>query len=72
MEQDEFKQKMYQRIWNLEGIMNELKNCNGLGRANYRSLDNVRVQGYMAAIAINIKRIVYFLLYITVLKVTLF
>jgi transposase len=72
MERDEFKQKMYQRMWKLEGIMNELKNCNGLGRANYRGLDNVRVQGYMAAIAINIKRIVYFWLYKTMLELILF
>lgn len=40
--------------------MNELKNYHGLGRAQYRGIDNVSVQGFMAAIAINIKRLVYF------------
>ena len=72
MDQPEFKQKLYQRMWKLEGIMSELKNCNGLGRANYRGLDNVKVQGYMSAIAINIKRIVYFLFYSIYLEMIMF
>lgn len=57
------KKKLYQRLWMLEGIMNELKNYHGLNRAHYRGLDNVGIQGYMAAIAINIKRIIYFWLW---------
>lgn len=60
MDQEEFKQKLYKRLWTIEGIMNELKNCQGLGRAKYRGLDNVKTQGYMAAIVINIKRIISF------------
>lgn len=59
METDWFKEKMYQRMWKIEGVMNEIKNYHGLNRAHYRGLDNVKIQGYMAAIAINIKRIVF-------------
>jgi len=43
--------------------MNELKNYHCLSKARYRGLDNVQIQAYMAAIAINIKRLVNFLLY---------
>ncbi len=39
--------------------MNELKNHNGLLRAKYRGIENIQIQAYMAAIAINIKRIVF-------------
>ena len=65
MEEVWFKEKMYQRMWKIEGVMNEIKNYHGLNRAHYRGLDNVKIQGYMAAIAINIKRIVFciFVLY---------
>jgi hypothetical protein len=42
--------------------MNELKNYPCLSKARYRGLDNVQIQAYMAAIAINIKRLVNLLL----------
>lgn len=42
--------------------MNELKNYHCLSKARYCSLDNVQIQAYMAAITINIKRLVNFLL----------
>lgn len=60
-----FKHKLTERLWKIEGIMNELKNYHGLSKAQYRGIDNVQIQAYMAAIAINIKRIVYFLLLIS-------
>lgn len=62
METDLFKQKLIERLWTIEGIMNELKNYHCLSRAKYRGLDNAQIQAYMAAIAINVKRIVNFLL----------
>lgn len=62
METDTFKQKLRERLWKIEGIMNELKNYHGLFNANYRGLAKVQIQAYMSAIALNIKRIINFLL----------
>ncbi|CEG59182.1 IS1182 family transposase [Legionella fallonii] len=56
-----FKQTLSERLWKVEGIMNELKHYHGLGKARYRGLVNVQIQSYLAAIAINIKRFVFFL-----------
>lgn len=62
MKTDMFKQKLTERLWKIKGIMNELKNYHCLSKARYRGLDNVQIQAYMAAIAINIKRLINFLL----------
>ncbi len=62
METEVFKKKLRERLWKIEGVMNELKNYNGLLRAKYRGINNVQIQAYMAAIAINIKRLVFFVL----------
>lgn len=67
-----FKEKLYQRMCRIEGVMNELKNVHGLNRAHYRRLANVQIQGYMAAMAINIKRIIFYWLCIILLFVVLF
>ena len=63
METKLFKQKLTERLSRIESIMNELKNYHGLSKARYRGIDNVQIQAYMAAIAINIKRIVFSLLF---------
>ncbi len=60
METEQFKEKLIRTIMEIEGIMNELKNVHCLSRARYRGLENVQIQAYMAAIAINVKRLVYF------------
>ena len=44
---DIFKQKLRERLWKIEGVMNELKNFNGLVRANYRGIENIQIQAYM-------------------------
>lgn len=62
METEAFKQKLTERLRKIEGVMNELKNYHCLSKARYRGLDGVQIQAYMAAIAINIKRLVNFLL----------
>lgn len=62
METDIFKQKLRERLWKIEGVMNELKNHNGLLRAKYRGMESIQIQAYMASIAINIKRLVFFIL----------
>ncbi|GAN28253.1 transposase DDE domain protein [Legionella pneumophila] len=63
MEQQYFKEKLYERMWKLEGIMNELKNYHDLKRAQYRGLDNTQIQAYFSAMALNIKRLVFFILW---------
>lgn len=60
MELQSFKEKLYERMWKIEGIMNELKNYHDLKRAQYRGLKNTQIQAYFAAIALNIKRLVFF------------
>ena len=62
METDSFKKKLYERMWKIEGIMNELKNYHDLKRAQYRGIHNVQIQAYFAAIAINIKRLIFFVI----------
>jgi len=59
METEEFREAKYERLWKIEGVMNELKNHHDLNRASYRGIENMKVQSYMAAIALNIKRIVF-------------
>jgi hypothetical protein len=54
-----FKQKLVQRLAQIESVMNKLKNYHGLAKARFRGIHNVQIQAYMAAIAINIKRIVF-------------
>lgn len=63
MELPFFKEKLYERMWKIEGIMNELKNYHDLKRAQYRGLQNTQIQAYLAAIALNIKRLVFFIIY---------
>ncbi|MBA2648847.1 MAG: transposase [Legionella sp.] len=62
MATEEFKQKLRERLWKIEGVMNELKNYHCLLKAKYRGIDNAQIQAYMAATAINIKRLVNLLL----------
>ena len=63
MELQSFKEKLYERMWKIEGIMNELKNYHDLKRAQYRGLQNTQIQAYFAAMALNIKRLVFFIVY---------
>lgn len=60
MEQHYFKEKLYERMWKLEGIMNELKNYHDLKRAQYRGLENTQIKAYFAAMALNTKRLIFF------------
>ena len=64
METEEFREAKYERLWKIAGVMNELKNHHDLNRASYRGIENVKVQAYMTAIALNIKRIGFVLIII--------
>jgi IS5 family transposase len=72
MELQVFKEKLYERMWKIEGVMNELKNFHALKRAQYRGLNNTQIQAYFAAMALNIKRLVFFIFIIFALLLTTF
>ena len=49
---------MYKRhLWRSEGFHGEAKTWHGLGRAVRRGLDNMKIQAYRTAAAINLKRL---------------
>lgn len=50
--------RLYQRHrWRSEGFHGEAKTWHGLGRAVLRSLDNMKIQAYLTAAAVNLKRL---------------
>ncbi len=50
--------RQYQRhLWRSEGFHGEAKLWHGLGRAVRRGLDNMKIQAYLTAAAINLKRL---------------
>jgi hypothetical protein len=51
-------QRLYQRHrWRSEGFHGEAKSWHGLARAVRRGLPNMRIQAYLTAAAINLKRL---------------
>ena len=51
-------QRLYQRHrWRSEGVHGEAKTWHGLARAVRRGLANMRIQAYLTAAAINLKRL---------------
>ena len=55
----EEEERLYQRHrWRSEGFHGEAKSWHGLGRAVRRGLDNMKIQSYLTAAAINLKRLV--------------
>ena len=50
--------RLYQRhLWRSEGFHGEAKTWHGLSRAVRRGLDNMKIQAYLTAAAINLKRL---------------
>ena len=50
--------RLYQRhLWRSEGYHGEAKTWHGLGRATRRGLDNMKIQSYLTAAAINLKQL---------------
>ena len=50
--------RLYRRhLWRSEGYHGEAKTWHGLGRAIRRGLDNMKIQAYLTAAAINLKRL---------------
>lgn len=56
-EEPEFKKKLWQRMWKMEGIFAEAKNFHGLRRARYRGRAKVQIQVYMTSTVQNLKRL---------------
>jgi transposase len=51
-------QRLYQRHrWRSEGFHGEAKTWHGLARAVRRGLDNMRIQAFLTAVAVNLKRL---------------
>lgn len=55
--QPEFKAKLWQRMWKMEGIFAEAKNNHGLRRARYRGRWKVQAQVYVISTVQNLKRL---------------
>ncbi len=54
----EEERRLYRRhMWRSEGYHGEAKTWRGLGRAVRRGLDNMKIQSYLTAAAINLKRL---------------
>ncbi len=53
----EFKHKLRERMWKMEGIFAEAKEHHGMRRARYRGRWKVQVQVYMTATVQNLKRL---------------
>jgi IS5 family transposase len=52
------EKRLYQRHrWRVEGVHGEAKTWHGLARAIRRGLDNMRIQAFLTAAAINLKRL---------------
>ena len=62
MQTEKFKRALCERMWKIEGVISEIKLQQGLNRAKYRGVGKTQIQAYLAAITINIKRLVTFIL----------
>jgi hypothetical protein len=68
----DFREKLIERMWKIEGLISEEKNQHCLSRAKYRGLMKTQIRAYMAASVLNMKRLVAFyifsLIYIRILQ----
>lgn len=62
MTQEIFQNNLLERRWKMEGLISEAKNLHCLSRAKYRGLKKTQIQAYMVASALNLKRLVAFLI----------
>ena len=53
----EFKGKLWQRMWKMEGIFAEAKSHHGMRRARYRGRAKMQIQVYMTSTVQNLKRL---------------
>jgi len=53
----EFRKKLWQRMWKMEGIFAEAKSHHGLRRARYRGRAKMQIQVYLTSTVQNLKRL---------------
>ncbi|MBL7543863.1 MAG: transposase [Bdellovibrionaceae bacterium] len=53
----EFKKKLWERMWKMEGIFAEAKSHHGLRKARYRGRWKVQTQVYVVSMVQNLKRL---------------
>jgi transposase len=54
----EFRKKLWERMWKMEGIFAEAKSHHGMRRARYRGRSKMQIQVYMTSTVQNLKRLV--------------
>lgn len=62
----EFREKLTERMWKMEGLISEAKNQHCLSRAKYKGLMKTQIQAYMAASVLNMKRLVAFFIFLLI------
>ncbi|MBI2607198.1 MAG: transposase, partial [Deltaproteobacteria bacterium] len=55
---DDFKSRMRERMWKIEGLFAEGKGNHGLKRAKYRGRSKAQIQSYVIAAVQNLKRLI--------------
>ncbi|WP_341758697.1 transposase [Candidatus Tisiphia endosymbiont of Ditula angustiorana] len=74
----DFKQKLIERKWKIEGIFAEAKENHGLRRTQFRGVQKTQIQIFMIAIVQNFKRILkiifwfFYLLLLNIKNITIF
>ena len=59
MNEPEFRKKISERMWKMEGLFAEAKQNHCLARAKYRGRPKVQIQAYLIAIVQNLKRLLF-------------
>ena len=59
MEEPQFGKKLAERMWKIEGLFAEAKQCHCLSRAKYRGRSKVQIQAYLCAMVQNLKRLLF-------------
>jgi hypothetical protein len=59
MNEPEFREKISERMWKMEGLFAEAKQKHCLARAKYRGRPKVQIQAYLIAIVQNLKRLLF-------------
>ncbi len=53
----EFRKKLWERMWKMEGVFAEAKSHHGMRRARYRGRAKMQIQVYLTATVQNLKRL---------------
>ena len=59
MNEPEFRKRISERMWKIEGLFAEAKQNHCLARAKYRGRPKVQIQAYLIAIVQSLKRLLF-------------